>query len=563
MASVTVETSEQQVSGRAKGKPSRLPMWLALLLTSTLIPILILTAVEIGLRLVGVGFPTSVTVPCTVKGQKAWCDNLFFPSTFFPPKMIRLPRPYAIPAVKAPNTYRIVVLGESAAFGDPEPAYGFSRYLDVMLRTRFPEKHFEVINTGITAVNSHVVLPIAEDMAKHQPDMFIVYMGNNEVVGPFGPGTVLTGHSLRLPMIRASIALKSTRLGQIIAKFVTHGDKNSPQQWGGMEMFLEKQVRADDPALNATYENFRENLEEIIAAGQESGATVLVSTVASNLKDCGPFASSHRKGLHPDELAKWVNAASNGAQYEDSGSLAEALSAYRQAEAIDSTYAELQFRIARVSYALGKYADADEYYHSARDLDTLRFRTDTHLNEIIHGTVRSSTGRAQLVDVEAAIAKVAENGIPGDESFYEHVHLNPHGNYLVARVLFQAVARQFGAMSPAEISEDECNQLLALTNYDRRRVAEQMLSRLERAPFSTQVNHEREVQDLRKDAVLAVESFPELNATYRRALQAAPEDSILHLNYGYLLYQYYPYAAALELRKGQPYDGVPLARYGR
>ena len=66
---------------------------------------------------------------------------------------------------KPRKTFRIFVLGESAAMGDPDPAYGFSRYLEVMLRERFPSMKFEVINTGSVAINSHVLLPIAKGLA--------------------------------------------------------------------------------------------------------------------------------------------------------------------------------------------------------------------------------------------------------------------------------------------------------------------------------------------------------------------------------------------------------------
>ena len=40
---------------------------------------------------------------------------------------------------KPPGTYRIFILGESAAMGDPEPAYGAGRYLEALLRERYPK----------------------------------------------------------------------------------------------------------------------------------------------------------------------------------------------------------------------------------------------------------------------------------------------------------------------------------------------------------------------------------------------------------------------------------------
>ena len=64
------------------------------------------------------------------------------------------------------GTFRIFVLGESAAMGDPDPAYGFSRYLEVMLRERYPSMKFEVVNTGSVAINSHVLLPIARGLGE-------------------------------------------------------------------------------------------------------------------------------------------------------------------------------------------------------------------------------------------------------------------------------------------------------------------------------------------------------------------------------------------------------------
>ena len=52
------------------------------------------------------------------------------------------------------------------------------------------ELTFEVINAAVTSMNSHVARRIAKDCAAHDPDVFIIFMGNNEVVGPYGPPTL-------------------------------------------------------------------------------------------------------------------------------------------------------------------------------------------------------------------------------------------------------------------------------------------------------------------------------------------------------------------------------------
>ena len=112
--------------------------WAPRVASAVVVPVVLVVLLEAALRLSGIGFPTEVTVPCTLGGRPASCYNLFFPAPFFPPGMIKTPQAYAIPAEKPKGTYRIFVLGESAAMGDPDPAYAFSRYLEVMLRERFP-----------------------------------------------------------------------------------------------------------------------------------------------------------------------------------------------------------------------------------------------------------------------------------------------------------------------------------------------------------------------------------------------------------------------------------------
>src|ERR1022692_4255380 len=279
-------------------KPARgWSFWAPRIATSIFVPVLILGIAEGALRLFGIGFETGLTIPCTIHGHPGSCYNLFFPAPFFPPGMIKTPQAYAIPAEKPQGTFRIFVLGESAAMGDPDPAYAFSRYLEVMLRQRYPAMKFEVVNTGSVAINSHVLLSIAKGLARERPDVFIIYSGNNEVVGPYGPGTALTSGGMSMPVIRTGIFVRSSRIGQLLTKVGAQ-----KKEWGGMEMFLDKQVPASSPLMEHTYANFEQNLRDTVEIARSSGARVIVSTVAANLKDCAPFASMHREGLTPSEL---------------------------------------------------------------------------------------------------------------------------------------------------------------------------------------------------------------------------------------------------------------------
>ncbi len=533
-------------------------VWTLRIAITLITPLLLLGLVEAALRICGVGFPTDVTVPCTVQGQPASCYNLFFTAPFFPPGMIKTPQMYAIPTEKPPGTFRIVVLGESAAMGDPEPAFGFSRYLDGMLSERYPSMKFEIVNTGSVAINSHVVLPIAQGLAKYRPDVFIIYSGNNEVVGPYGPGTALTSAGMSLPVIRGSIFYRSTRIGQLLTKVGT-----PKKDWGGMAMFLDKQVRASSPLMKYAYANFESNLRDTIAVARNSGARVIVSTVATNLKDCAPFGSLHREGLGADGLRSWSTLVQQGAEQENAGSYAEALKSYRAAANIDDEYAELAFRIARCLEALGDYNAAREYFLRARELDTLRFRADSKINDV-NRSVASSSAAVVLVDADAIFAKESPNGIIGSELVYEHVHLTPHGDYLLARAIFLQIAKQLPSDTGHPLqAEDvptqaECERLLAFTKFDRSRVTAEMLRRLQEPPFTNQLNHSDQILRLMMKADNSDESPDDTVAQYQWALARRPDDRILHFNYGVFLNQYDPGAAAAQFSVARPCDGFPL-----
>jgi tetratricopeptide (TPR) repeat protein len=530
--------------------------WLLLAASAVLIPLLVVGLVEASLRIGGVGYPTTLLTPCTVQGKPASCYNLFFAAPYFPAGSVQTPRLYSIPTQKAPGTYRIFVLGESAAMGDPDPAYGFSRYLEVMLRQRFPSTNFEVVNTGSVAINSHVVLPIAKGLADEHPDLFIIYSGNNEVVGPYGPGTVLTSSGMSIPVVRSNIFFRSTRIGQLITKL-----GSQKKEWRGMEMFLDKQVRANSPLMRQAYANFERNLRDTIAVGRGAGAQVIVATAATNLKDCAPFASLHREGLKEEELQSWNALVQQGSEKDSARAYSEALTLYVAAEKIDGEYAELEFRIARCQRNLGDPKSAKEHFLRARDLDTLRFRADSEINQI-NGSVASSIHGVGVVDTEALLSAASPDGIIGSDFVYEHVHLTPLGSYLLARAIFQQIADKIpGVVLQANsdvLSEAECERRLALTGYDRSRMASEMLRRLQSAPFTNQLNHGEQVLRFTMQAQSMSEKPSDTLAQYEWAIVRAPKDPMLRLRYGMFLFPYNRNAAAQQMAMAQPWDGYPV-----
>jgi len=332
------------------------------------------------------------------------------------------------------------------------------------------------------------------------------------------------------------------------------------KEWRGMEMFLDRQVPASSPLMKHAYSNFEANLQDTIAVARNSGARVIVSTVATNLKDCAPFASMHKEGLAADDLRSWNTLFAQGVNSENNRAYAGAMKAYEAAGKIDDQYAELEFHMARTLWMTGDYASAEKNFQKARDLDTLRFRADTRINEI-NRSVASSGSAAELVDAEAVFAAQSPNGIVGSDLVYEHVHMTPAGNYLLARAMFLQIASKMPGGHPSEAdipSEADCERLLALTPHDRVRIAGEMFQRLQKPPFTNQSNHSDQALRLAMQAEVPDEDPNQTALEYQWAIAQRPDDRILHYNYGLFLFEYDRSASLAELKLAQPWDGFPV-----
>ncbi|HVU08058.1 MAG TPA: tetratricopeptide repeat protein [Verrucomicrobiae bacterium] len=547
---------------------------------------LVLGGLELGLRLAGYGYDTHFFRKLQIDGQDYYVPNEKFTYQFFPPALARTIDPFRIAAEKATNSYRIFLFGESAAMGDPDSTYSVGRYLEVLLRERYPRTDFQVVCVAITAIDSSTIVPIARECAGHQGDLWLIYMGNNEMVGPFGAETSYGFHAPGLGLIRAILAVKATRTGQLIDSLIRWSRRSStPQKWEGMEMFAKNRLGYDDPARLRAYANFKANLEDILRSARKTDVPVVLSTVAVNLKDCAPFASMHAAGLDENQKSEWNRIYEQGNELETNGLYREALAVYQQATKIDSRFADLQFRMGQCDLALTNDAAARQEFELARDEDALDFRSDTRINAIIkEAAARHAEKGVYLLDAADKLAKNSPSGIPGLNWFYEHVHLNFAGNYQLAldfaeqaRATFPStiVARDTGNWASAET----CNARLAATVWDRQRVWQSILNRVKAPPFSGQFNHEAslkmyEAKWEQVKSMMNTQTPDQARQMYEQALALRPDDYFLHGNYeGFLEKGGYLSQAIIEARRccelvpqlpgGYYYTGTLLVRAGR
>ena len=84
--------------------------------------------------------------------------------------------------VKPQGLKRVFILGGSAALGWPRPMeISFSGYMQRALDRVAPGR-FEIVNCAAMSYGSHRVLDLLPDVLRMQPDLVIVWSGNNEYV---------------------------------------------------------------------------------------------------------------------------------------------------------------------------------------------------------------------------------------------------------------------------------------------------------------------------------------------------------------------------------------------
>ena len=439
---------------------------------SVMLPLVLLGVAELALRLFGLGGypPVFVKVGSTPNGTVVITDtpgaaSFFFANRSKPGSIDQ----YTFLSPKPKNTVRIMLCGESAAKGFPQPmALACSAFLKEMLSDAWPDRTVEVINLGTTAIASFPVLEIMTESLAYEPDLVVAYVGNNEFFGAYGVSSL---HSAgRSPQaMRVQRALRSLALVQGLDRLV-HPPAGAPDRTLMEVMIGQAYIGPDDPLRTAAAGNLGTHVGQMIERCKARNVPILVCTLACNERDLAPLGTCDLSSLPPADQQRVAELLATAAE-RMSGSTAAAIEPLTAALRLAPHHARAHYLLGQALFASGRPEEAAAEFHAAVDLDPMPWRPpDSCIAAIRQAATEHG---AVLCDVQQAFREASPGGCIGWELMDDHVHPSLAGQALLARAVVKTLTGMPGplAVSPAAYqalpSTDEYALRLGDNPYDR------------------------------------------------------------------------------------------------
>ena len=337
--------------------------------------------------------------------------------------------PQRFPARKG-EVVRIFCVGGSTTFGRPyDDATSFCGWLRALLPVADPSRRWEVVNAGGVSYASYRVALLMEELIDYEPDLFVVYSGHNEFLERRTyPQIIAMPEAVRGLGSVASKTRIWTAMSGAVQKF-----SQSPSAPENNPDILNEEVTTlldsaigpsaytrDDELAEKVLQHFRYNLSRMVDIAASVGAETIFITPASNLRDSRPFKSEHRPDLSEQDRRTIEGLLERAQTAHAQGRLDESLTEIATAAALDPRHAQLAFLQGRLLDEAENWAEARSAFERARDEDVCPLRAPGPVPGIVR-EVAAERG-ALLVDFEVLTDGWAVDGIPGEESFLDHVH---------------------------------------------------------------------------------------------------------------------------------------------
>jgi lysophospholipase L1-like esterase len=424
-----IKSINKKDSAKQQEHHKKPPKWFYLVLV--LIPVLFFVLLECGLRVFNYGYDFTVfKVVTDYHADKLFLNPEIPYKYFYGTRSVPSALPDGFDKEKKTNAFRVFVLGGSSTAGWPYvPNASFPRQLKRKLELLYPENNIEVINLGISAINSYTLRDFIPAVLEQKPDLILIYAGHNEYYGALGVGsTVSIGSSRNL--VNLYLWLYNFKTTQLLRDFIswvygifkdTEKATEASNETLMSQMIGNSLIAYDSDEYWAGIKQFEGNLNDIIEMIRDKNVPVIIGKLTSNLREQKPFVS-----IKTDKFPA----------------------------------AEEVFLKATEELQKGNIEEARKLFLLAKEYDALRFRAPQKINDVISEI--GNKFKVPVVDIDSVFRKLSPYELVGYNLTVDHLHPNIDGYRLIADTYYKEMKKRnlLPKGQRAELSEEKADSIL-------------------------------------------------------------------------------------------------------
>ena len=352
---------------------------------------------------------------------------------------------------KPKDEIRIFTYGESTMRGAHySPVSSPVHWLRVYLKDFLPSRKIQVVDFSRLGCGTEFVYRAFKNTIYYKPDLAIFYVGHNAFL-PDNRKNKIEARTKKF-RYRFNILTRKSYLISAVYRWMLKGRAKlgvqEPEDKFEFDVIetppkdvkLEDVIPKDSSAYSENIDFFRQNISKILELSKKNHVPVLFLRPVCNLKDFAPTYSVHIKKLNSEELSRWESLYEAGKKKQTQENWLEAAEFYTQAYMLDSTYADLSFRLGQAYFKNGDLEKAHQLFEEARDNDALPVRVTKEILEVFEEFKKA--GSLELADTGKVLISEVPGGILGEPIIEDNVHLSIKGHSLLGRLMAEEMAQR-------------------------------------------------------------------------------------------------------------------------
>jgi hypothetical protein len=344
-----------------------------------------------------------------------------------------------------PEEYRILVVGESSAMGEPyRPWLSVGQIVTWKLQQAAPTRRFTLdmlAHLGDSLEQQHKKL----SGIKQRPDAMIIYSGHNEFAARFEENRDYSlAEEPQQKLLQAAYRLSlHSPFCRLVYELVSKNRLDSPPLLNGRHQLIDPPLCSPSETAEVLAD-FAGRLEALVVYCEQIGAMPILIIPPANEADYEPSRSTLPPAVPQSERDRLVLEFQE-ARANETALLARSESLYRGILQRHPSFAEAHFRLGRLLLGENQSAEARRRFSDALENDGLPIRCQSPFRDAYKRVAARHPG-SLLIDGREELMRASPTGLLDDHVMEDTHHPNLNGYVILARAILRELQarRAFG-----------------------------------------------------------------------------------------------------------------------